>query len=353
MLNCLFPTDYIHYSAIEAGGWDYECLLEWEKQEQAEGPTKLLDWIKHKSPQDWDSVQRGWLYIQLKDLLDQPPIREETAIKYTQLFWPDDWSKATPYNCFWLRFPDCSPLMPWRQYGTMTMITEWYKVRFCPFNNLKFAGTHWNCQMNKRKIATYKSRMTSLKISETAAGRLMKKPERSDNDVVNKLLNGPKRPRGYRAYTNTPEFRDLMAVEIAKRMKAIQEEQGDPHLDFRTQEKFKLREAFKHKAWKELPASEKAKWENIASQKAQSDVDNMTKYVFESPALSPTQIVNKAMKLLLHFIVIWSDIFIKWQIAQKSTWWCMQLCLMREKNGLPCKDYLSSGLIAINFDPKH
>jgi hypothetical protein len=120
--------NFFPFKVIEAGGWDYDRLVEWEAAECKDASRRLQNWLHSKTPQDWDSTQRTWLYIQLKDTFAQPLGKDETFIKYTHLFWPEDWSQANPYNCFWLRFPDSSPLMPWRCYASMKMVDEWYKV---------------------------------------------------------------------------------------------------------------------------------------------------------------------------------------------------------------------------------
>src|ERR1700753_3634422 len=106
---------------IEAGGGDYDELLDWERQRYRNASSKTEGYIMDKRPQEFDSHQRGWVYVQFEEEIKKSaegilPKREEMNIKYNDLFWPKDWSKASPFNNFWLRFPECSPLMPWRCY---------------------------------------------------------------------------------------------------------------------------------------------------------------------------------------------------------------------------------------------
>jgi hypothetical protein len=110
-------------------------MIEWECQEQEKAEEGVQNWISNLKEQDLDPAHRRWAYIQLRDQIASKARKEEMSNFYGRIFWPNDWEKATPYNCFWLRFPDCSPLMPWRQYKTFTMVDEWHKV---PFHFIQF-----------------------------------------------------------------------------------------------------------------------------------------------------------------------------------------------------------------------
>lgn len=133
--------------------------------------------------------------------------------------------------------------------------------------------------MNKRKMATFKNKMTTIIKLDTPANHLMQKADHDDNALIKKVLKGSKRPPGYRAYTSTPEFRTKMAIDIAKESEAVRKAQGNPKLNFSTQELFRMRESYKHKAWKALPAAERMKWEASISDDVQGGSDSMTQWV--------------------------------------------------------------------------
>lgn len=130
--------------------------------------------------------------------------------------------------------------------------------------------------MNKRKIATCKNKMVAMLSSGTPASQLKKKPNRADTTLMNKILQGSKRPQGYRTYTSTPEFKDRMTLEVAKQVQALREERNDATYSVRSQEQFKLREAYKNEAWRELTEDEKQKWRERAAQEANKDIESMT-----------------------------------------------------------------------------
>jgi hypothetical protein len=122
------------FSVIEAGRWDYDALCAWEKRHCERMAPALEEAVLGGGPQDLDTQMRGWLLIHLHDIVMRTArgdvaTLDEVHLKNNSLFWPRDWSQATPYNCFWLRFPDSSPLMPWRRYQTMTMILEHCRVK--------------------------------------------------------------------------------------------------------------------------------------------------------------------------------------------------------------------------------
>jgi hypothetical protein len=117
-------------------------ILEYEKLQRqlirsGYGPS---EYCYRDSKSKLSMAMREFHFIQTKGLWDvtKPPTSSETSQALNYLFNVQHRSLSTlnPANCFWLRFPTFSPLLPWRQIQTEGFATAYQKV--CHLINLSY-----------------------------------------------------------------------------------------------------------------------------------------------------------------------------------------------------------------------
>jgi hypothetical protein len=82
-------------------------------------PT-IQKWIDRGTEQKLDCHVRLWVYINSRKVWDPvvPQNKGITERTYDAMFYPVDLSSATPFNNFFIRFYDYSPLFPFRDLKT-------------------------------------------------------------------------------------------------------------------------------------------------------------------------------------------------------------------------------------------
>ena len=94
-------------------------------------PSAVQQWINRGAEQKFDSHVRLWVYLNSRRVWDPtvPQNKGVTERTYDAMFYPSDLSTATPFNNFFIRFYDYSPLFPFRDLRTEPGIRSLCTVR--------------------------------------------------------------------------------------------------------------------------------------------------------------------------------------------------------------------------------
>jgi hypothetical protein len=105
---------------LENSKWNYEEIIQYEQEQKETMDKAVLEDVAKSSTMKLDVDIRVWIYIQSRQLwrLRTKAQRTVTTDVVEPLINPDDLTEATPYNCFFLRFPDYSPVFPFRDIKT-------------------------------------------------------------------------------------------------------------------------------------------------------------------------------------------------------------------------------------------
>jgi hypothetical protein len=136
-------------------------------------------------------------------------------------------------------------------------------------------------QRIKKKISQAKSVFRSAKTGATnlqgfTSDRLTKAERKL---LMEKYLPKRVRPNGFRAFTNSEDFRDNeLGKLIEVKMEELRKEKGDPDHQFSSREYFRLTEDIKNSAWRSLSEAEKGEWRMAAKRTADGggDADKIT-----------------------------------------------------------------------------
>ena len=105
---------------ITEGCWSYDDILEYEKSQIAHLPPRVLEWVCRSFDQKFDKAVRQFIFFNTKAIWD-PAVKSDkplTKAVFNRLLSASNFEEATPYNNFWLRFPDYCPWFPFRQINT-------------------------------------------------------------------------------------------------------------------------------------------------------------------------------------------------------------------------------------------
>jgi hypothetical protein len=131
----LFFSNYTNWSylALNNSKWNYKEILDYEAREREKIPLDILIEINKDTDQQLDPEARVWLYIKTNIIwgVGQKADRVLTQNTLDPLIMPTDLSEATPYNCFFLRFFDFSPVFPFREISTTATLHEYKAVSQC------------------------------------------------------------------------------------------------------------------------------------------------------------------------------------------------------------------------------
>src|SRR6201999_1366578 len=112
--------------------WDYKMVLEDEvRLEDLEAPEYFKKWINSRTGrQQLDVEQRRWVWINLRQLLNKEEGGSLLEVESYLNGWfiLDDMREATPYNNWYLRFPQSCPAFLFTQFKTMESINLWQAV---------------------------------------------------------------------------------------------------------------------------------------------------------------------------------------------------------------------------------
>ena len=119
------------FLALKNSPWEYETIKRYEHTQEAALPSHIKEWIARKANQKFDREVRLFVYLNTRDLweLSSDASKSQVEARFNQLFSPPDLSKATPFNCFFLRFYDFSPCFPFREISTAAAFEVLSKVR--------------------------------------------------------------------------------------------------------------------------------------------------------------------------------------------------------------------------------
>jgi hypothetical protein len=108
-----------YFAVMRRGGWNPEDVYAYEQALMDSAPDYLVTWLQREKSSTLSPEVQLMLWSRSPDLwtLTSDKNHKTTSLTWTGFFFPQDWSLATPFNCFWLRFADYSPLFPLRQIG--------------------------------------------------------------------------------------------------------------------------------------------------------------------------------------------------------------------------------------------
>ena len=121
-----------------------------------------------------------------------------------------------------------------------------------------------------------KNKLRSLNGAETPEAMLKNvKMTADDKEIMKQIIMGPKRPTGYRSFTNSRQFQLDLPYLVAKELQGKEKRdavnpQQDKNLYFSTAERLKL------KAWQNLKPEEREYWRDQGKNVRNRGIEEMT-----------------------------------------------------------------------------
>lgn len=131
----LFCSNYVinERPVLAKGGWDSEELNNYE-DEKIEGIVHPSVYATLHRAQKLDPPVRKFISKYVPEYRDitAKPAKVKTAELLEPLFFPPDYKNVTIHSNIFLRFPELSPLFPFRSMSTCNGVDELIRVsRFC------------------------------------------------------------------------------------------------------------------------------------------------------------------------------------------------------------------------------
>ena len=121
--------------------WNYDRIVKYEQNWFNSLSVTVQNYLKSHTSQRLDYDQRLFVTrLYLNQSEEERAAKKQNVAKemHQEMFTPRDMSTATPYNCWFLRFPECAPHFPFHQLKT----TAGYKASVTVRGTFSASNSH-------------------------------------------------------------------------------------------------------------------------------------------------------------------------------------------------------------------